>query len=166
MNRTFAAAVLLSALVTGANAQSVPRWDRGAIDLYMNSITSDGAPGIWAVKDSNGASILYLAKPMNNARVKAMVDSLNAAKGDNPKMAYLKTECGTVFVKVIDSDLLTERMGTTGAESYLAAATYSFTSLQGIARVHFDFEEGDHASPGTYMRLNFFHFWPIWHEPK
>jgi hypothetical protein len=37
----------------------------------------------------------------------------------------------------------------------MAIATYTLTEMAGIKYVHYDFEEGDHAEPGTYSRANF-----------
>src|SRR5690554_1393284 len=58
----------------------------------------------------------------------------------------------TVFVHIPNSEVLTQQMGTYGAFEYLVAATYSYTDLQGIEFVVFDFKEGDHAAPGLYDR--------------
>ncbi len=61
----------------------------------------------------------------------------------------------TVFVKIKDSDYLTQGLGTMGAEIYLAESTYSFTQIPGVGYVTYDFKLGDHASPGTFTRENF-----------
>jgi len=37
----------------------------------------------------------------------------------------------------------------------MATATYTLTEAKGINYVDFDFEEGDHAVPGTYSRESF-----------
>jgi hypothetical protein len=58
----------------------------------------------------------------------------------------------TIFVAIPFSNVLTQQMGTTGAIQYLSVATFTLTELPGIKYVHFNFEEGDHASPGTYSR--------------
>lgn len=61
----------------------------------------------------------------------------------------------TVFVQINNSKYLTQGAGTMGAEIYLAESTYSFTQIPGISFVNFDFEVGDHASPGTFKRTDF-----------
>lgn len=61
----------------------------------------------------------------------------------------------TLFVKILDAAYLTQSLGTSGARTYLAEATYAFTELPDIHVVHFDFKEGDHAMPGYYKRSNF-----------
>ena len=46
-------------------------------------------------------------------------------------------------------------MGTSGAQNYLAATTYSLTEATGVRGVDFIFPEGDHAAPGVYTRESF-----------
>lgn len=69
------------------------------------------------------------------------------------KLEALNTD--TLSVTIDDARALTQEMGSTGAEAYLAEVTFALTELVGIKAVKFDFEEGDHASPGVYTRENF-----------
>jgi hypothetical protein len=46
-------------------------------------------------------------------------------------------------------------MGSTGPTMFLSSAVYNLTEIPGIRYVNFDFEEGDHASPGTFSRESF-----------
>jgi hypothetical protein len=57
-----------------------------------------------------------------------------------------------VFVSIPESEVLTQQMGTAGAESFMVTTVYSFTEIKDIKYVSFDFEAGDHASPGIYSR--------------
>ena len=52
-------------------------------------------------------------------------------------------------------------MGKTGADAFLAKATYTLTEHKRIAFVYFIFEEGDHAAPGKYSRENFKERWSV-----
>lgn len=61
----------------------------------------------------------------------------------------------TLFTKIIDSEYLGERMGSSGSEQYLAEAVINLTSVDGIKFVKIDFEEGSHASPGTWSAKDF-----------
>jgi hypothetical protein len=38
---------------------------------------------------------------------------------------------------------------------FLAEATFALTEIEGIKAVNFNFQEGDHAAPGTYTRNDF-----------
>jgi hypothetical protein len=58
----------------------------------------------------------------------------------------------TAFISIPDSEVLTQQMGTAGAESFMISTTFSFTELNGIKYVSFDFEKGDHGVPGVYNR--------------
>jgi len=58
----------------------------------------------------------------------------------------------TVFISIPESEVLTQQMGSAGAESFMISTTFSFTELKGINFVSFDFKEGDHGVPGVYNR--------------
>lgn len=58
----------------------------------------------------------------------------------------------TAFIAIPDSKVLTQQMGSAGAESFMISTTFSFTELKGINYVKFDFKEGDHGIPGVYNR--------------
>jgi hypothetical protein len=65
---------------------------------------------------------------------------------------FLGTSHDTAFISIPHSEVLTQQMGSAGAEHFMVTTTFSFTELKGIRYVSFDFEEGDHAVPGTYSR--------------
>jgi hypothetical protein len=71
---------------------------------------------------------------------------------DSIHVDYVKTSHDTVYVRIPNSEMLTENIGSTGAEMFMAATTYSLTELKGIHFVNYDFKEGEHASPGVYDR--------------
>ena len=73
----------------------------------------------------------------------------------NVELSFAKTSGDTVFVKINKSTYLTQRMGSSGAEAYLAEVTYNLTELTGINFVDINFKMGDHAEPGTYSRTDF-----------
>jgi hypothetical protein len=68
------------------------------------------------------------------------------------QIKYNGTSNDTAFVSIPDSQVLTQQMGSSGAESFLVTTTWSFTELKGIQHVLYDFEVGDHAMPGVYNR--------------
>lgn len=88
------------------------------------------------------------------------LDPENVCKALNTKYPeiiaqYVKQSTDTLFVKIPDATYLTQSAGNTGAEIYMAEATYSFTQIPGVNFVNFNFEEGDHAAPGTFKRGDF-----------
>lgn len=88
------------------------------------------------------------------------LDPENVCKALNAKYPeiiakFVKQSTDTLFVKIPDATYLTQSAGSTGAEIYMAEATYSFTQIPGVNFVNFSFEEGDHAAPGTFKRGDF-----------
>ncbi len=86
--------------------------------------------------------------------ISSVIDYVNRY---NPgiNLTYVRTSNDTVYVQIKDATYLTQRMGSSGSVSYLAAVVYNLTDLPGVRYVNFDFEEGDHASPGTFDRTTF-----------
>jgi len=80
---------------------------------------------------------------------------------DPPKLKLKDITGQVVNIEVINDEYLTQRMGTTGAEEFLAVATFTLTEYDNIKFVHFIFEEGDHAAPGLYSREHFLKTWKI-----
>ncbi|MBW1296382.1 hypothetical protein [Aquimarina litoralis] len=68
------------------------------------------------------------------------------------QVKYVQRINDTIFLKIPNSKILTQQMGTTGAEQFLISTTFSFTELDGVNYVSYEFETGDHASPGIYGR--------------
>lgn len=85
----------------------------------------------------------------NNLNVDSLVSGLNER---NPEIRLEKTgqRGDTVFLHIHDAIFLTEELGSSGARQYLADVVINLTAVPGINFVSFDFQEGDHASPGLY----------------
>lgn len=91
-----------------------------------------------------------------DARLEDLVAAVNKYNGDGKvKLDLVKASQDTVYVKIDDSAYLTQQMGTLGAKAFMSVTTYTLTEKPGIKYVTFDFEEGDHAAPGTYSRASF-----------
>jgi hypothetical protein len=67
----------------------------------------------------------------------------------------VKISHDTIYVKIPDSKKLANEMGDTGAENYLASATFTLTELKNIKFVNIAMKPGDHAEPGVYSRDDF-----------
>jgi spore germination protein GerM len=76
-------------------------------------------------------------------------------KNSSIHLDIVKTSNDTVFLKIPDATYLTQQMGSSGADMYLAGVIYNLTELPGIKYINLDFEEGDHAAPGTFTRDSF-----------
>lgn len=77
---------------------------------------------------------------------------------ENVKLVFNKVSNDTLYVTIPDSDFLTEQMGSAGAQAYLAPTTYNLTEIKGIKFINYDFEAGDHLSPGVFSREDFENF--------
>lgn len=90
-------------------------------------------------------------------------DTLNAisviaflnTENPNVQLQFQRVSGDTLWVQIPDAEYLTQRMGSSGPRVFLAEAVYNLTEIPGIRFVHFDFEEGDHASPETMSRDSF-----------
>ncbi len=71
------------------------------------------------------------------------------------QLRYLKTSEDSVVIYIDRSSYLTQSMGSSGAQEYLAIVTFNLTEIPGINFVNLNFKAGDHASPGTYSRTDF-----------
>jgi hypothetical protein len=113
---------------------------------------------LWQVRDSNG---FKLSKPVkrgiNTMSANNIVDLINN-NYDSIHINYLKTSHDTVYLTIPHSESLTEKIGDTGAENFMASTVYSLTEVKGIRFVSFDFNGGDHAMPGVYTRDDFKNF--------
>ena len=69
-----------------------------------------------------------------------------------PQLKYQKLEGDTLYVKLENAEYVTQKLGTTGGQLFMAIATFTLTEVEGVKNIYFDFEEGDHASPGQYSR--------------
>lgn len=67
----------------------------------------------------------------------------------------VKVSHDTVYVKIPDSKRLTQEIGNTGADNYLASTTFTLTELKNIKYVNIALKAGDHAEPGVYSRADF-----------
>jgi hypothetical protein len=86
--------------------------------------------------------------------VPAVISFINSLY-PNVQLALLKTSGDTVYLKIPEATYLTQQMGSTGPTMYFANAVYNLTDIPGIKYVTVDFEEGDHAQPGTFNRDSF-----------
>jgi hypothetical protein len=85
----------------------------------------------------------------------------NKEPTDPPKLKLKGIEETVVNVEVINHEYLTQRMGSTGADEFLAVATFTLTEYDHIKGVNFIFEVGDHATPGLYSREYFLKNWKV-----
>lgn len=81
-----------------------------------------------------------------------LIEKLNRRfqQADCPQATLLKVENGTAYIKIIEEEQLTQRMGATGAANYINSILYTLVSVAAIQCVELEFKAGDHAFPGKF----------------
>ncbi len=74
---------------------------------------------------------------------------------ENVFLEKVKQSGDTLYTTIKESNYLTQQMGSTGAEVYVADVILNLTAVPGIKYVHIDMKAGDHAQPGTWSADNF-----------
>ena len=114
---------------------------------------------VWTADFEEATNTYKIHKPVN-----ARLDTLSAenlvslVNRGSIHVDFIKTSHDTIYVSVPNSEYLTQRIGSTGAENFMAATTFTLTEIKGIKYVNYKFTEGDHASPGVYSRNDFKNF--------
>jgi hypothetical protein len=113
---------------------------------------------IWLpVFDSTGGDILLKQqRPVNADTLTAekLIKEINGS-WDAIKLEFRKISNDTLYVAIPESTMLTQQMGSSGANGYMYSTTFILTELPHVKFVNFDFLEGDHLAPGTYKRGDF-----------
>ncbi len=71
------------------------------------------------------------------------------------KIDYVEITGDTLTIRILEDEYLTEQMGTSGADSYMAETVYTLTENDLIHFVRFKMDYGSHASPGLYCRKDY-----------
>ncbi len=108
---------------------------------------------VWTYDYENEMPMKSKAIQAGSLTPEKWVDFVNNNIGDNNiHLDFVKVSKDTLYVRIKESTYLTQQMGTTGADDYMSTTTFTLTELKNIKYVNYDFEEGDHAMPGTYSR--------------
>jgi hypothetical protein len=128
---------------------------------------------IWHVEHDpvKGVDLLVRGRYLDHIKLDAgkLVLALNKAEEDDeavrprgqevtmdlPKISLRNIEQRIANIEIQNDKYLTEGMGSSGAQDYLAEVTYTLTENPGIKSVNFIFTEGEHAMPGLYSRESF-----------
>ncbi len=119
------------------------------------SVVYDSSEAIWSYdynQQTEEFEIKQLRSVDRDALTGEAVEKIINKTWPRVQIKFVRTSNDTAFISIPDSQVLTQQMGSAGAESFMISTTYSFTELKGINHVSFDFEEGDHAIPGVYER--------------
>lgn len=147
-------------IITGCNSKQ--REDDSSLDSFEkfekvkeNSMLYEPASAIWQYNFNQQTEKFEIvqSRPFNSDTLtgKTLEKIINQT-WPKVQIKFIKTSNDTAYIVIPNSEILTQQMGTTGADSFMISTTFSFTELNGIKYVNFDFEEGDHTIPGTYNR--------------
>lgn len=136
--------VSLFAVACGSNDAVQPEPEEDTVALFS-----------WEalLNDSTGKMEMKKIEPggPDTLDVPSMIAYLNI-RNPNVQLKWAKTSGDTLYVSIPEATYLTQQMGSTGPTLFFAEAVYNLTDIPGIRFVSFDFEEGDHASPGVLSR--------------
>ena len=90
----------------------------------------------------------------DSVNVNSLIAYLNETN-TNVLLNLIKLSGDTIYLSIPDAEYLTQQMGSSGPINYFATVVYNLTEISGIKFVNFDFDLGDHASPGVYSRESF-----------
>ena len=120
-----------------------------------SSVVYDPSEAIWSY-DFNQQTEEFEVKKLrsvdNDALTGVILEKIINKAWPRVQIVFVRTSNDTAFMSIPASKVLTQQMGSAGAESFMISTTFSFTELKGIKHVSFDFVEGDHAIPGVYDR--------------
>jgi len=124
-------------------------------ESYENSFVYNESEAIWGIviDTLTGDEELTQLKPVEKEVLTGeMIEKIVNKTWPRVQIKYLGTSNDTAFISIPESEILTQQMGSAGAVSFMVSTVYSFTEIKGIKYVSFDFEFGDHASPGVFNR--------------
>jgi hypothetical protein len=71
------------------------------------------------------------------------------------KLKYMETSHDTLTIRILNEEVLSEQMGSTGSLCFLAETIYTLTEIKGITYINIRMNYGSHAGPGVFSRADF-----------
>lgn len=129
-------------------------------DRSSNIINTDSSESIdtrryvWLIDFENKTKRRNPEFKSEDLNVDTLIKGLNQLY-PNVKLEKVKISGDTLFTKIVDSEYLGQRMGSSGAAFYITEVVINLTSIAKIKNVKIDFKEGSHAEPGTWNAKDF-----------
>jgi hypothetical protein len=111
---------------------------------------------IWKL-DYNYSKQENLAAKNNIRNIDSLIKGLNE-RTENVLLQKDTLRGDTLYTYIEDSKYLTEQMGSTGAEVYIADVVLNLTEAPGVNAVCIKMEAGSHAESGVFTKKNFAKF--------
>lgn len=109
---------------------------------------------VWVVDFENKTKKRNADFKKEYLNVDTLIKGLNQLH-TNIKLDKIKISGDTLFTEIKDSYYLGERIGTYGANYYIADVVINLTSIKNINFVKIDFEDGSHISPGVWSSKDY-----------
>lgn len=166
MKNKFILIAIIASVVQGCNSNNDKKAEvKNEVSPDTVSISHHGTDSaitiinrtiIWTVNNDSGREKLT---PPNDIKLDTLssqhlIQLINENFPDI-HLDFIRVSHDTMYVRIPDSKKLTQGIGDTGAENYLASATYTLTELKNIKFVNIAMKPGDHAVPGVYSREDF-----------
>ncbi|MES1197747.1 MAG: hypothetical protein ABUL41_00535 [Chitinophagaceae bacterium] len=153
--------VLGLVLIFSCNNNGTSSEDVSEDSVLVDEEVLPGGKQIWIADYDTIKQQFFLKKQRttntDTLTAETLISYINEA-WENVILVFNKVSNDTLYVSIPDNDFLAERMGSAGAEAYMASTTYNLTELKGIRFVNYNFKEGDHLSPGVFSRDDFGNF--------
>jgi len=129
------------------------------------ALLHDENPAVWECDETatQGVRVKEMPSVSPEEMVQEINDRFQALNPmyESPGLALERLDGDTAVVSLAQANVVTEQMGSTGAQCYFAGVTFSLTSFKAIDHVRFEIEEGSHGGPGRYDRADFVYFLPL-----
>jgi hypothetical protein len=147
--------LLLSTLVFSCSPKKEDSEDEmEVIDSAITELVPEPDTELYVWRANSENQKLKNPKAGASFPVDSLIKGLNRYYPDI-QLEKIRQGADTLYTAIKDSEFLTQRMGSTGAEVYIADVILNLTTVPGINYVSVDFAEGDHAQPGTWSKENF-----------
>ncbi|MFO7977039.1 MAG: hypothetical protein R6U64_00145 [Bacteroidales bacterium] len=131
----------------GAKDETTVPSDRAMVDNPLGAIWEYGFN-----PDTEAYEIVQLRAVDKDTLTGEALEKIINHNWPKVQIRFAGTSNDTALVSIPDSEALARQMGSAGAENFMVSTTYSFTCMEGVNHVKFEFTEGDHAVPGVYHR--------------
>lgn len=155
-------ALFFSLVLLACNQHVEKEEATGTTQSQKDTVASGADPVVF-----NPDSKLYIwkttpdYKKIKNKEISAgLLDTDSLIKGLNEQyenifLEKIKTSGDTIYTVIKNAYYLTDRMGSTGAEVYVADVVFNLTAVPGIKYVNIQLQEGSHMQPGTWSLEDF-----------
>lgn len=121
--------------------------------MQSNTIIEESKLYIWKA-DYDYTKIQNSSIQPSQINADSLIKGLNGLY-ENVLLQKEKISGDTIYTYITNSEYLTNQMGSTGAEVYIADAVLNLAEVPGVKYVSIKMKEGSHAQSGVWTKQNF-----------